>query len=228
MLAIFSCMLFGQDTINTKDAKGLRQGYWRKVDSVGRLIYEGRFRDGIPIGEFLYYYPDGKLKTVSKVSSQGRRASTISYFPGGKKMAVGNYLDEKKDSLWQFYSEFTGNVVSSDTYQNGVINGESKVFYPEGELSEIQIYKDGVKDGPWEQYFPDGKLKLRGSFNAGDKEGKFKAFYNSGIPMITGQYFQGHQDGTWVYYDEKGTMARQEVYNKGRLISQIPEPTIPK
>jgi antitoxin component YwqK of YwqJK toxin-antitoxin module len=220
VFAFFSFVLYGQDTVNILNSKGHKQGYWRKIDTAGRMIYEGRFKDGIPEGEFRYYYPDGKLKTVSQVSDQGRRAVTVSYFPNGKKMAAGNYLNEKKDSTWQFFSESNGTVVSIDTYRVGLIEGTSKVFYPEGGLSEFHEYKNSIKDGLWEQYYLDGKLKLRGAYKAGEKDGVFKAYYNSGQPMITGQYTEGHQDGIWTYFDEKGGVSKKEVYEKGRLITE--------
>jgi antitoxin component YwqK of YwqJK toxin-antitoxin module len=224
LFAFFSSLLFGQDTVNIKDSKGQRQGYWKKLDTAGKMIYEGRFRDGIPSGEFHYYYSNGKTKTISRFSKDGKLARTVSYFPNGKKMAAGNYLDEKKDSVWQFFSESNGTIVSMDTYQGGLINGESKVFYPEGGLSELHVYKIGVKDGLWEQYYMDGKLKLRGAYRAGEKEGQFKAVYASGMPMISGQYLLGHQDGTWTYFDEKGAITKKEVYDRGMLVSVNPPP----
>jgi antitoxin component YwqK of YwqJK toxin-antitoxin module len=223
LCTILSSVLFGQDTVNVFDSKGQRQGYWRKLDTAGRVIYTGRFRDGAPVGEFRYYYPDGKLKTVSVMLNQGKKAVTTSYFPNGRKMAAGNYLNEKKDSIWQFFSESNGTVVSLETYQAGLINGLSKIFYPEGSLSELYVYKNGIKDGPWEQYYLDGKLKLSGTFRAGEKHGPFKALYNSGKPMIEGQYSNGHQNGTWVYHDEKGVITKKEVYNSGLLVkTEIP------
>jgi antitoxin component YwqK of YwqJK toxin-antitoxin module len=219
LFTFFSCVLFAQDTVNVTDGIGHRQGYWRKLDTAGQIVYEGRFKDGIPAGEFRYYYPNGKLKTISKVSNQGRRAVTVSYFPNGKEMAAGNYVNEKKDSTWQFFSESNGTLVSQETYQAGLINGLSRVFYPEGGLSELYNYKNGIKDGLWEQYYLDGKLKLRGVYKAGDKQGPFKTWYNSGQLMMEGQYSLGHQDGTWIYYTEKGTVSKKEIYDKGALLN---------
>ena len=94
----------------------------------------------------------------------------------------------------------------------------SKIFYPEGSLSELYYYKNGIKDGLWEQYYLDGKLKLSGAFKAGEKQGPFRVLYNSGRPMIEGQYSNGHQNGTWVYHDEKGAISKKEIYDGGRLV----------
>ena len=218
LFTIFSCSGFGQDTLNIKDLQGRKQGFWRKSDSVGRVIYEGQFKDGLPTGEFRYYYPDGKLKTVSLISKQGKRAVTNSYFPNGKKMACGIYLNEKKDSTWQFFSELNGTLASEEHYKDGVIDGLSKVFYPEGGLSEQRLYKQGVRDGLWEQYYPEGKLKLKGTYKAGEKQGAFKILYFSGQLMIAGQYISGYPDGIWIYCNEKGTITKKEIYAKGELI----------
>jgi antitoxin component YwqK of YwqJK toxin-antitoxin module len=219
---MISCLLSGQDTVNVTDSKGHRQGFWRKTDTAGRVVYEGRFSDGYPSGEFRYFYPNGKIKTISKVSSGGKRAVTISYFPNGNKMAAGNYLNEKKDSTWQFFSESNGTLVSEETYKSGIIQGISRVFYPEGGLSEFQEYKNGILEGRWEQYYLDGKLKLQGTFKAGEKEGLFKTFFMSGQLMMTGQYNQGHQDGTWVFYNDKGIVTEKEFYKNGKLIKTEP------
>jgi antitoxin component YwqK of YwqJK toxin-antitoxin module len=218
LFAFSSCILVAQDTLNVTDIKGKRQGCWRKLDSAGRVIYEGRFKDGIPAGKFSYFYPDGKLKTISIVSDEGKRAVTVSYFPNGRKMAAGNYLNEKKDSTWQFFSESNGSLVSQETYKAGLIEGQSEIFYPEGGLSESFFYRRGIKDGLWEQYYLDEKLKLRGAYKAGEKHGPFKTFYNSGKPMIEGQYNLGHQDGTWSYYNEKGVVSKKEYYENGNLV----------
>jgi antitoxin component YwqK of YwqJK toxin-antitoxin module len=223
LFAFFSCTVFAQDTLNLKDSQGRRQGSWRKIDSAGKMIYEGHFKDGVPEGEFRYYYPNGKVKMISMVSGQGRRAATISFFPSGMKMAIGTYINEKKDSTWQFFSEVGGNLVSEETYKAGLVNGVSKVYNPEGGLTEIQYYKDGVKDGKWEQYYLDGKLKIRGTYRGGDKVGAFTSFYNSGQTMTAGQYNQGHQDGTWVHYNEKGAVSKKEVFDFGELI-KVEEP----
>ncbi|MDP1622002.1 MAG: toxin-antitoxin system YwqK family antitoxin [Bacteroidales bacterium] len=219
LFTICSVSAVAQDPLNVVDGKGKRQGAWRKLDSADRVIYEGRFKDGIPAGEFRYFYPDGKLKTISYVSNQGKRAVTTSYFPNGHKMAAGIYINEKKDSTWQFFSESIGTIVSEESYQAGVVNGPSKVFYPDGKLSEMHYYKNGIKDGLWEQYYMDGKLKLRGAYKSGEKNGQFKILDLSGHPMVEGRYNHGHQDGVWIYYSDKGAIAKKETYKNGELLT---------
>ena len=218
IFTIFSLAGAGQDTINVKDASGLRQGFWWKSDTAGHVVYEGHFKDNLPVGEFRYFYANGKIKTISVISDHGKRAATISYFPNGLKMATGNYLNEKKDSTWQFFNESTGTLASVEPYKEGRIDGVSTIYYPEGGLSEKRSFRLGVRDGLWEQFYSDGKIKLRGAFKDGEKDGPFRTYYGSGLLMISGQYVQGHQSGTWVYFTEKGVISKKEYYTKGILI----------
>ena len=207
--------LQAQESVNRIDGQGRKQGFWRKADSAGRVVYEGTFRDNIPTDTFRYYYPDGKLKTLSVFSDQGKRVRSVSYFKNGKPMAKGNYLDERKDSTWQFFSEYDGVLVSEEFYRNGKKHGLSRIFFPDGRVSEVITWADDIRDGPWETWFTDGKIKMRGAWKAGEKSGPFVFYYNSGKVMITGDYLEGHQHGTWSYYSDKGEVIRTENYDKG-------------
>ncbi|MCK9423932.1 MAG: hypothetical protein M0Q38_15185 [Bacteroidales bacterium] len=99
LITLFSLVAYSQDTISQLDSQGRKQGFWQKHDSLGNLVYDGYFKDGYPAGTFHYYYPSGKIKTISALSEKGRRAVVISFFQNGQKMASGNYYEEKKDSI---------------------------------------------------------------------------------------------------------------------------------
>ncbi len=224
LLLFFNPALRAQDTINRTDASGLRQGFWQKKDSAGNTVYTGRFVDGYPTGEFRYFYPDGKLKALSRFSEKGKKSSTVSFYKNGLKMASGIYLNEKKDSIWQFFNEYDGGLVSEESYKNGLKEGMSKIFNPSGTLSEHFYYKNGQKSGLWEQFYLDSHLKLRGAYLNGEKHGTLNIYYNSGQVMISGHYLAGHQDGIWIYYNEKGELTKKEIYNNGVLLKSEENP----
>ena len=221
-LFVFLCFLslafFGQDTVNQTDALGKKKGFWRKLNSKGEKVYEGHFRSDIPYGEFRYYYPDGKQKAVSLMSDSGKLSKTISYFQNGKKMAEGNYRNEKKDSLWRFYSEFDGALVAEEFYKEGKKDGISKNYYPGKGLSEVVNWKNGIREGQWLEFYSDGNIKVNGQNKADEKDGIFKAFYESGQIMSVSLYVNGHAQGTWTYFNEKGSLERIETYKDGLLI----------
>jgi len=215
---------YSQDTVNQVDREGRKQGTWRKSDQEGFLIYEGQFRDDLPYGKFTYYYQNGKTQTVSEISENGRVARITSWFPNGKLMARGKYLNQQRDSLWQFYSEFDGVLVSEEFYVKGKKHGPEKIFYPGKGVAEIIPWQEGVKEGNWEQFYDDGAPKLQGSYVNDEKEGPFKTFFVNGKLLATGQYRNGHQDGTWTYYDETGKVTMKEYYDDGILVRKEEHP----
>ncbi len=114
-----------------------------------------------------------------------------------------------------------GTLVSEEEYRDGIRNGISRIFFLQGGVAQILTWKDGVREGPWEEYYSDGKIKATGTYRNNEKEGAFRAFYLSGKPLLVGQYLQGHPDGTWIYYEEDGTISKQETWEEGMLV--IPE-----
>jgi antitoxin component YwqK of YwqJK toxin-antitoxin module len=223
-LLIFFCVVFQgytQDTVNRQDASGKKHGYWIRYDSAGAKIYEGLFIHGIPSGTFKYYYKNGALKTVSEMSSNGTRASTKTFFPDGKKMAIGNYINEKKDSLWQFFSDAMNAKTSEEFYKDGLLHGTRKIFYPSGPVAEIKHYVNGVEEGLWEKFFEDGKLQLRGNYHKGEKHGSFLVYSPDGTMLIKGQFKTGHQDGEWSYFDSQGKAVKKELYRMGELLKTV-------
>ena len=217
LILLNSFAIFAQDTLNVTDAAGKKQGPWIKKDQNGIKLYEGRFVDNVPVGVFRYYYPDGKLKTVSTFYDNGHKVRSVSYFKNGYIMARGNYVDEKKDSTWQFFGEFDGSLLLEENYVAGVRDGVSKTYTPDKALVEMIHYKNGLRDGLWEQYYSDGKIKIRGSFANDDNTGTFQAFSPEGQIMITGQYTDGHRDGIWITRDDKGNLIKKEYYRDGKL-----------
>lgn len=223
ILAVLGCFLltsglFSQDTINHVDAQGRKQGFWRKMDKDNLRVYEGQFKDDIPYGKFTYFYQNGKTRTISIISEEGRIARTTSWFPNGKLMAKGKYLSQQRDSLWQFFSEYDGSLVSEEFYVNGKKNGPEKIFYPGKGVSEIIPWLVGVKEGTWEQFYDDGSKKLVCSFKNNEKEDSLSTFFINGKPLVSGFYTNGHQDSTWIFYDEKGNVTMKEYWDDGILL----------
>jgi antitoxin component YwqK of YwqJK toxin-antitoxin module len=218
VLLILPALLLGQDTLNRTDLQGKKQGFWCKTDTAGKKIYEGRFRDGIPYGTFRYYYPGGQLKAISIISDNGKKSRTVTYFPNGKKMAEGLYIDEARDSLWRFYSEYDGELVSDEFYIHGVKNGVAKNYYAGDGIAELSTWNNGMMNGDWEQFYSDGKLKLKGNYREGLRDGAVRTYYISGQVMMEGKYIMGDPEGTWIYFDEKGDTTRIENYQKGILL----------
>ncbi len=217
---------FPQESINKKDAAGMRQGKWIKSDSAGHKVYEGQFKDNIPQGTFKYYFQSGAIKAISIFSEDGKSTNTTTYFPNGKKNAEGKYVNEKREGLWRFFSEFDESLVSEEMYTSGMKNGPAKIYFAEKTVAEVITWRDGLKEGTWIQYFDDGTVKLQGSYKNDLKNGPIIVFYPTGQKFNTGQYLNDFPDGKWLTYDLDGKLLSTDIYDHGILIKtdKVPEP----
>jgi len=197
------------------------------MDSTGQKVYEGQFKDNLPLGTFKYYLPNGSLKAVSAFSEDGKTTSTTIYFPNGKKNAEGKYGNEKREGLWRFFSEYDETLVSEENYTAGKKNGTSKTYFSGKNVVEIITWKEGLREGPWTQYFDDGSIKLQGSYKNDLKEGPLTVFYPTGQKFNTGQYLKGYPDGKWLTFDFDGKVLSTDIYEKGVLVKTDKKPEPP-
>lgn len=218
-LSLLPLSLSAQDSLNQTDKNGLRQGPWQKTDASGRLIYKGAFKNDKPYGTFFYYDTTGKVKAETRYSANGSQAFNTSYYPDGRKMSEGLYLNEKREGEWKYYNQDTI-LISEEHYENGLAVGVWKNYYQNGALLEEITYKNGVKDGPWKQYYYDGPVKLSAKNINGKLEGLATFYHPNGRVMISGPYKNHRKDGVWMYMDNKGVAEKKEVWADGFLMAE--------
>ncbi len=219
ILLLFTTSATGQNKYNKVDKNGFKQGKWVKMWNNGMVKYKGTFKDNKPTGEFKYFYPSGKLKSVMTFLNDGNKAHNISYHENGKKMAEGDFVNQKKVGKWEYYSDLDEKLVSKENYKDGELNGNTLTYYiDEGKPFELIEYKNGKKNGKWIKYFMDGSIMTETTYVNNKLEGVFKNFDPNGTLIVKGQYNNGEMDGIWEYYDETGKFYRKEVYSKGVLV----------
>ena len=132
---LFCCLLFvstktqGQtfqvfkgDTINRIDAKGQKQGLWRKYYSTDSLFSEGKYKDNIPVGTFMSYHKNGKVQAKMVYRGMTEICKAEIFAEDGKLKAKGKYINKTKDSLWTYYS-LDGWISSTEFYLKGKKEG---------------------------------------------------------------------------------------------------------
>lgn len=215
------------DNLNKTDASGKKQGHWVKLDDDKKKLYEGDFIDNIPVGKFTYYYDIGIPWSITIFSNNGKVAHTQMFDGGGLLTGEGKYVNEKKDSLWKFYSN-TGKLLSIENYINGVKNGVAYVYYSNGEIAEEKNWKNGVLEGVCKKYFETGQLKYQSQFINNKVEGKATFYHPSGKVSIEGTYKNDLKEGSWKYYKEDGTLERTDEYVNGLFQGKKDPNVIPK
>jgi antitoxin component YwqK of YwqJK toxin-antitoxin module len=206
------------DQLNFIDSKGLKQGLWRKTNEQGQLKYEGSFKDGKPVGHFTYYFPGGQKKADTEYSKNGTLARTTLYYELGGTKAKGNYLNEKKDSVWYFYDE-KERLTSIENYKENKRDGKSIIYYSSGKKYEESEWANDVKTGLNIQYYENEKKKEEGVLKEGRYEGKVTRYHDTGEKSAIGSYANGAQVGDWFYYDDKGFPSFKETIKKGERMN---------
>jgi len=142
---------FDLNEINQVDQSGLKRGFWVEYEI-----------------DTLIEHWDAILSDTSGIDT------TINYYI----YQTGYYLNDKKDSIWNFYDTnrktkgrnfIYGNLLFEAAYCNDSLNGTFKSYYLSGQLkSEVNI-ENGKANGIINVYFENGKLFLTGKMKC-DKE----------------------------------------------------------
>lgn len=205
-----------QDKINQTGENGLKQGHWIKRYPDGGIMYDARFTDGKPVGEFKRYDEEGNMVSVLNYNADTDTVSACIYHPNGYIAAEGKYFQQKKTGQWQYYSDYVkDHLLMKCFYMQNRIHGLSTKYHWNGETAEKLEYNRGIKSGMWKQYFNDGTLCLQASYNKGKLSGEFLSWHTNGIKEITGHYKNDIRTGNWHFFDKNGILRKEIKYING-------------
>ncbi len=207
---------------NQINASREKTGRWIKYFDNGKIKYEGQFHNGKPYGVFTYYYNTGEIKAKNNFSEGGIIAYNTTLYKSGKIMSEGKYVNQKKDSIWNYYSDEPNLIISKEGYSHGVLNGKSITYYLNSDdTAEIVIYENGKKNGRLLKYFPDGTLMTESYYKDGMPDGDFTHYHINGSIQIIGKYYRGQQSGEWQYFDEEGNPIDEDEFRKQEDVEEI-------
>jgi len=199
-----------------------------KHDQDGKLIYSGPYRNKIPVGIHREYGKEGKVTNAFIYNDNGvmlsegvvdeagnRNGKWKDLFPGGKVLAEGQYVDNRRSGLWKFYN-ITGKVEQTGSYNNGRPDGLWKWYYDNNAVLREEEYFQGKRDGAFTEYSVTGDILAKGQYLDGEKNGEWK--YKTTDYTEEGKYIVGLKDGVWKSYYLKG-----KVKFKGSFIQGNPD-----
>jgi antitoxin component YwqK of YwqJK toxin-antitoxin module len=206
------------DTLwNQTDAQGQRQGYWKKTSPDGNLIYKGFFRDGKPVGKMERFYENGSRRAELFYQEGTDITHAKIFYRTGNLAAEGKYVNMAKDSVWRYYSYYSDDLMYTESYKNGLKDGESRKFYPGGQIAEILSWQMDLKQGPWKQFFEDSTFRLVSWHESDQLHGKYQVYNRNHVLIMDGQYEHGKMDKTWHFYDDNGKEKQALHYENGEL-----------
>lgn len=222
LILLFSLNSFSQGA-NKVDDKGRKQGEWvKKHEKSQKVLYKGQFKNDMPVGKFVFYHENGKVKAISKYSNEGQDSYVATYHENGKVLSYGKYISKKKDSTWVYYDEW-GFLISSEMYRRGEKNGKSIVYYPYNrktqggspKILEVINYTDGVRDGEWTKYFKNGTKLGEGNYSVDQYEGKQTYYHSNGNKKSVIHFKRGVKSGYSFVYDGNGKEVSKHYFMNG-------------
>jgi antitoxin component YwqK of YwqJK toxin-antitoxin module len=216
---------FGKD-YNAFDAKNKRDGVWIRVYKYHPevMYYKGKYAHGIPTGIFEFYSENGLLKsTIDHVQDSTINDVTNYYTDGKTVLSKGRYVGKKlnkkwerqKQGKWEFYNE-RGNLIRYENYKDNVLQGESKVYYPSGQLSHELLYVNGKLNGPFQEFNSDGKLAKKGTYFDDNFHGIVVFNGPNGTKVKEGKFEKGKKEGEWSYFAPSGQLEAKVMFKNDK------------
>lgn len=209
-------LLFSQDVVsqtdfNKLDEKGKKHGIWKGFyEQSKRPRYEGTFVNGKEIGIF-NFYDDTKAKSIiatREFNSQDNSAYTIFYDQNKNKVSEGKVVNKVFEGPWKYYHQTSKNIMTTENYIKGKLEGLRTVFYLSGKIAEEMSYKNDLKNGFYKKYAENGVLLENSIFKDNIYSGLAIFTDTKGDVVSQGQFVNGKKSGVWQFF-EKGKLVKE-------------------
>jgi antitoxin component YwqK of YwqJK toxin-antitoxin module len=163
------------------------------------------------------YYVTGELKSIGKVSCGKEIGEWKYYYENGKTLKEGIYNDEGLENGYWIFNNQLGRPIKEGNYVNGKQDGTWKLYDEQGVLKKMQTYQMGKVIGPYQEYYSNGQVKIDGALLNDEENGYFKYYDEKGMLTSEGNYSITLKDGVWLDYDQSGARHSSMTYVKGKL-----------
>jgi antitoxin component YwqK of YwqJK toxin-antitoxin module len=124
-----------EDTVSVKPFTGRNKS--RMLD----MMIEYDVVDGLKNGDFIVYFPDGKVQMAGMMEKNKNVGLWKYYYKNGALQSAGYFNDDKPDSVWIWYNE-TGIIIEQGSFKMGMRNGEWNSYDSTGILSIVRSYRN--------------------------------------------------------------------------------------
>lgn len=164
----------------------------------GTKFVEGEYGDGLRVGDWKFWYPDGQLAKEGQYSEDKVHGAWRKYREDGTISAEENYVGGTPDGQWNYYLSDGKTMLQQNEFRAGKPNGTWTTWYQPGEdhqgpLQQANLlnYKDGVLDGEQKYWHENGQQAMVQHFSEGKRHGKFFAWDQLGTPRGESEFENG-------------------------------------
>ena len=226
------------------DGKNTDKGYYS--DGKLAYILELKLLKGktpIPNGKYIEYYKNGQVKVQGNHKEGKRDGEFKAFLRNGKSAGSVFYKDGKiikstlvnsmKDNAsFSLVTDINYNLNSHEIVtdefpnqllkqyfifnKNGLLDGESREYYEEGNIKSISPFKNNIPDGVFISYYQNGNIENKYAYVNGQANGECFSYYENG--KLEERYFlkNGEIDGEAFAYYPSGKLRGKEVQKLGK------------
>lgn len=150
------------------------------------LYSEGEFKfaPSYPVGEWIYYFENGKISAKRHFKNGDLDGETIYYYENGNIREESYYVDGYREGECIHYYE-SGQVMERACYDGGGLRGDRKTYYENGNIYEEAFHDhQGVYHGEYRKYYQNGGIWKLLNFNHGSQVGN-SVIYNENGEIIS-------------------------------------------
>ena len=201
-----------------------------------KLESEFTFKNGIPIGKFTTYHPNGNIHRTgtyfdSTGSNLGPKTEALQglyqeFYPNGNLELEGNLENGRRQGDTRFYDK-QGRIIFKRYYKKDLEialtqysyhrspNEDQLSYYRESKLDTNASYKKFITHGLEKRWYDNGQLSSEASYLNGKKHGPFVNYHKNGQIASKGRSEEDKIVGEFVSYYENGNIQRKTTYLKG-------------
>ncbi len=164
----------------------------------GELVHNGFYIDG-QLKSYKNYFPNGNIERDFR-SIDLYRSQVKIYYESGKLKSQVKY-NEGAVQEWTDYYESGQIEMSEEKTKSCTYHVFSRFFYADGKpMKSLELTDKKKISYSYKEYYAGGTVKLEGS-----------KVYKEEL----GDYLN---TGTWKYYDESGSVTKEEKFDNGTLV----------
>jgi hypothetical protein len=160
------------------------------------------------------YYEDLQFKFFFPDTVEIAEGKYTERYENGKIKVEGTIKNHKPVGFWRTYYP-SGNLESVVYYDDGEVTGEAFFYYdgkPSVKKAEM-TFEDDLLHGVYKEYYPNGARKAELNYKNGKLHGEALYFYTTGKLKVKGKFKKGERKGKWVFYDKQGKIIKKEKYS---------------
>ncbi|MFT5683956.1 MAG: antitoxin component YwqK of YwqJK toxin-antitoxin module [Myxococcota bacterium] len=213
------CDTVGIDCLHVAVAAEQLNGLATITFTDGALAAEGPLTEGIPSGEWVFYYANGQPHSTGMFSNGITYGEWTWWYSDGQKRMRGELQGEAKAGTWQEWYD-SGKRKSRTEYTNGALDGRRVEWYPSGQKRSEGRMIGERKDGDWVSYFEEGRKQSRGAYDERGRTGTWTTWSSNGVKASRGRYVDDLKHGDWTYWWEDGIVSAEGSYQHGSKVGK--------